>query len=172
MVLKDEELAFLLKQTKLPPKQLGWLLEEERDFDLILEAVSKQSISKNKIREKLNKFSHPFSVKYLLYRFNKDENVDIGILSYLADTIIEYIPIIQKNQSFRKINGKLTEDNGKYFLTASGIYRDELANQKLDYKNFVNFAAKCFINIGRQNFARNIKNYSDLIYNFSLQKNL
>lgn len=172
MVLKDEELQFLLKRTKLPVKQLNWLLEEERDFDLILEAVSKQPIKKGKIKDELAKFSLPFSVKYLLYRFNKDEKLDIGILSYLANATIEYIPIIQQNKTFRRPTGKLTEDAGKYAIICSGIFREELGAQKIDYNKFIKFASECFYNIGRNYIGKNAGILSDMLFQFNLQKNL
>ncbi len=168
MILRPEEISFLKNRTKLKEKTLLSLIDNERDFDLLLESISKQPITNTKLQKELSKFSLPFCIKYLFYKSNT-ETCDISTLSYIANAINEYVPEIQKNKTFRRIPNKMTEDNAKYSLIASGLFREELASVKLDFNDFINFAQKAFEKVEKYQMAKDIKKWSENLNKFNLE---
>lgn len=170
MTLRLEELLFLKKRTKLSDKNLLSLIELPRDFELVLQAVSKQKIHKTSLRRDFARFSLPFCIKYLFYKHVK-EDWDIDLLTYLAEGIITYVPEVQKKMSFRAANGR-GEDLAHYCLTVSGMFRSELESCKLDYHKYYEYSIKCYEKIGKNKLAQNAAKISDLLHSFNKDKTL
>ena len=170
MTLRLEELLFLKKRTKLSDKNLLSLIELPRDFELTLQAVSKQKIHKSALRRDFAQFSLPFCIKYLFYKFVQ-EDWDIDLLSYLAGGIITFVPEVQKKQSFRPAGGR-GDESGLYNLIISGMFRTELESCKLDFRKYCDASKKIYEKIGKQKLAQDAPKISELLNKFNLEKSL
>lgn len=167
--LNDDELNFLIKRTKLKKANLLSLIDNERDFNLVVEAVSKQKISKVYLQKIIGKFTLPFCVKFLFYNHNQKE-CDILTLKYILETMLEVIPEVQKENSFKKVPDKINENMGKYCFIVSGIFRDELNDAKLKWQDYLNYSVRCLENKYPFKNSKDIFEWSESL-NLFAQKN-
>lgn len=94
--LKIEDLNFILIKTKLPLRSLLNLIEEDRDYNLVLDSISSTLTEDEKYN--LCHLSLSLKVKLCIYNYSQNINFDISEKSYITD-------ILSKNYNFIYNNG-------------------------------------------------------------------
>ncbi len=101
-MINNSDISFILDKTKLDLKKLVTLIEEERDFHLLLDSISKTITDSDRIN--YNKLSDIFRTRLGIYHFCK-EDYDIeekifisNIMSYNYDYYYQNKGRIKGNQ--------------------------------------------------------------------------
>lgn len=149
--LTKNDFKFLLHQTKLPPKQLNILLEEETDIDLILDSIC----SKKFTRKTLQTLSFTLLTKLIVFKVSKDKNYDIEEKSYIANAIINYLPLIADHQEVKTKNK--SDEFSKYYLVLFG-FLENITDQDIFKKIEANFRLA-----GKREMAQHLKDWIALI---------
>lgn len=102
-MLRTNDLNFILEKTKLPLKELVNLIEEDRDYNLVIDSIS-HTLSEDDLNN-LYKLSLDLRTKLILYNITRDKTFDIeeksyisGILSKNFEQIYSRGPTMNKGQ--------------------------------------------------------------------------
>lgn len=93
--LHEYDILFLLAKTKLSAKSLIKIIEEERDFNLVIQSIAEKMTDED--FEILPKLSEKLQVKLVIYYCSRHKEYDIDEKSYITDIIIPNYNFIYKN---------------------------------------------------------------------------
>lgn len=85
-MLQTNDLNFILTKTKLPIRKLLTLIEEDRDFELVIESIACHLTEEDK--KMLYKLSSKLKIKIILYNLACNKDYDINEKSYICDILI------------------------------------------------------------------------------------
>ncbi len=116
-MFNKNDLNFILYKTKLPIKRLLLLIEEDRDFDLVIHSIASNLSDEDK--SFLSDLSQKLKLKMILYNLSKDKDYDIKEKSYICDLLdnnynsIYKIGYVTKNRQKREIKEFISVLNEK-----------------------------------------------------------
>jgi len=150
MKLHKNDILFLLKKTQISLKSLINLIEEDRDFNLVINAVA-LNIDLNDTNE-LSLLSDKLKLKLILYHRAKDKDYDISEKSYIADLLINNYNQIYKTCD---ISQKKQKKEIKQFIS--------IINDINIDSNKLNTIASNFNKLGYKNISNHLSDWIDII---------
>ncbi len=149
-MLNKNDLKFILYKTRLPLKQLLNLIEEERDFELVIDSIaSNLTIQDIKL---LPDLSDKMRVKLALYHSSKETDYDIAEKSFVSDILSKnYKQIYTK--AYLPVKGQ--KPVIKQFISV--INNNALDNKKLN-EMICNFNK-----IGKREVGIHLKNWIEIV---------
>lgn len=150
MKLYEHDILFLIQKTKLSLKSLLNLIEDERDFDLVIDSIS-TNINEDDIRE-FPKLSEKLRVKIILYHSSRHKNYDISEKSYISNILVSNYNQIYTSQS-SPVKGQKRAI--KYFIS---IINDSQIDQ-----NKLSIAAQNFTKLGQSNISNHLYDWIKII---------
>lgn len=148
--LQIHDIEFILKKTKLPLKSLLNLIEEERDYNLVIDSISSTLTEAEKY--KLQNLSPSLKVKLSIYNCAQNINFDISEKSYITD-------ILSKNYNYIYKNG---------YVLGKGHKREirqllcVIKENKSD-NNTIKYMAANFNKLGRKDIATHVPEWLKII---------
>lgn len=150
MILNTYDINFLIKKTKLNKSQLFKLLEEPRDFDLVLDSVStKLNVEDLQNLENLSKL---IKIKIILYHLSQDKDCDISAKSYISEILSN-----NYDQLYALKNIRQSKQNQEIKEFISVINSDEIDIKKL------NLASSFFIKMGKRDIGYDMRDWISII---------
>lgn len=148
--LQIDDLNFILKKTKLSLRSLLNLIEEERDYNLVLDSISSTLTEEEKSR--LCNLSPTLKVKLCIYNCSQHVDFDIAEKSYISE-------ILSKNYNFIYKNGYVLNKSNKREVKQllSVIKQNKSDNQTL------NHMAANFNKIGKRDIATHVPQWLKII---------
>lgn len=149
-MINQNDLQFLLKKTGLDLKRFITLIEEDRDFDLVIESIACHLDDQD--REFLSKLSEKLRTKIVLYSLSCHKNYDISEKSYITD-------ILSKNYNYIYKNG---------YVLGKGHKREirqllcVIKENKSD-NNTIKYMAANFNKLGRKDIATHVPEWLKII---------
>lgn len=121
--LFENDISFLIQQTKLSEKQLLSLVETERDFDLLLESVAILPVTK----ERLWNLSFFTYIKFIIYKYSQQYNFSLEEKNYVAKMIYKNFPRLQMKVNFGYLSTADTSEKlSQYYLVLMGFFYKRL----------------------------------------------
>ena len=102
-MINDKDISFVLKKTKLELKKLITLIEEERDFHLLIDSISRMLTDSDRIN--YNKLSDVFRTRLGLYKFCT-EDYDIEEKIFISNIMAYNYDYYYKNKGGLKKQNK------------------------------------------------------------------
>lgn len=121
--LKIDDLNFILKKTRLSLKSLLNLIEEERDYNLVLDSISSTLTEDEKLQ--LCNLSPILKVKLSIYNCAKNTDFDIEEKSYMTDILSNHYNFVYKG----RVLGRGTKKEVRYLLGI--IKQNKVDNQTI-----------------------------------------
>ena len=157
--INENDLKFLLFKTQLSLKKLLILIEDDRDFNLVIDSISTKLTDFDK--KFIPKLSQKLKVKLALYHLSQEKDYDINEKSYISD-------ILAKNYNFVY---------KKCYLFKKGQKRPinrfiSVINKEIVEKKKINDIRTAFNEIGERHVVQHIEDWikitkksKELIYN-------
>ncbi len=150
MLLNHNDLNFILDKTKLELKRLLLLIEEERDFDLVLHSIASNLTEQDKIV--LSKLSNKLRIKIILYNLTQEKDYDIKEKSYICD-------ILSQNYNYIYKTGYILKD-GQKMAIKQFIH---IINDKVIHKDRIKTIAQNFIKLGRKDIGSHLSDWVNIV---------
>lgn len=99
-MLNKNDLNFILDKTKLPLKSLLNLIEEERDFNLVIDSIASTLTVKD--LPSISLLSKKLQTKLVLYYTSKNTNYNIEEKSYISDIVMKNFNEIYKDHLIKE----------------------------------------------------------------------
>ncbi len=149
-MLNRNDLKFILYKTKLPLKRLLNLIEEDRDFELVVDSIATTMTTQD--IKVLPELSEKLRVKLALYYSSKHVDYDISEKSYISDILFKnYKQVYTK--AYSPIKGQKPAIN----LFISVIKNNALDSNKLTTM-MINFSK-----IGKREVGVHIKDWINIV---------
>ena len=134
-MVNDQDISFILKKTKLDVKKLISLIEEERDFHLLLDSVSKTLTDSDRI--KYNKLSDIFRTRLGLYKFCA-QDYDIEEKIFMSNVMAYNYDYFYNNKGV--VKGKQDKEVKDFVKYIRNNEKD--VNKSYDFSKFPNKSAQ------------------------------
>lgn len=155
----NNDIQFLCKKTNLDVGKLLTLIED--DFNNVAEAICDGDIT--------DEISFPLFTKLTIFRGAKKVNFSLAEKSYVADTVALYYPKLHNRSHYMLDNLPVGEHTAQYYLVLTGLFPEFLIHKK--NKNgspslnfYVNIAQSGFINCNKNELAKHVNIWVDLLY--------
>ncbi len=161
MKLQNDDISYISARTRLSFDRALHLCEEERDANLVLDAISAE-FSKICLTE--FSLSYPTYVRLVLFKHSKDKNLDIDEKVYVAKSISIYL-----NQLKNKVKPELLKQDKpdekacQYSLVASGLFDSKLAPEYLTKKSFIKLQYG-FVDAGRRELGTHVDYWIEVMH--------
>lgn len=149
-MLNINDLQFFLDKTGLDPKRFINLIEEDRDFDLVIESIACHLSDVDK--KILPKLSQKLRTKIILYNLSCHKNYDISEKSYISDILYNNYNQIYKTCYLSK---KSIKKEIKHFIS--------VINNMTENKKEINVAVNNFIKLGRKDISSHLCDWINII---------
>ena len=148
-MLKTNDLNFILEKTKLSLKPLLNLIEEDRDYNLVIDSIAAH-LTENEIKK--SNISKELRTKLTLYHLTRDKDYCIEEKSYICEIL---------SQNFKQIYSR-------GFLLKKGQKRpindfiSVINDNKINKNKITNIGGK-FNNMGRKDVGSHIEEWLKII---------
>lgn len=150
MKIKESDLIFFINKTKLPLRRLLLLLEEERDYNLVISSIAERMTMEEILN--LNGLSNQLKIKLTIYHITTSNNYDIEEKSYISEILIDnYKQIYKTGFLLKKGQNKLIND---FISVINSENKNTLIMGKLIDK---------FHKIGRSDVGKHVSEWIDII---------
>jgi hypothetical protein len=145
------DVYLMLDKTHLDVKKLLSLVEEERDYNLLVNSIA-SSMSQEEIKSLINNISHGLLVKLAFYNSSKDKNYDIEDKSYVC-------AIVQTNYKYIYKKGYLLDSN----QSEEKLHLLQLFNSDKIDENLLDITSKELCELGKCSIGNNILEWINII---------
>lgn len=132
-MLNDSDLKYIVKKLAVSPSTLKKLMEEEKDVNLVLDAVSIKAIKKGDAL----KIAPLTYIKLIVFRYSHDSGFDINERDYVAKSVYNHYPSIKNCPDFLLIKKEpISEKRSQYLLILSSFFQERIPLRFIhpDYK--------------------------------------
>lgn len=159
--INNHDILFILNKTRLSISNLVLLIEEERDFNLLLSSIASH-LSDKEVKQSFPLLSPSLKIKLSIYNHSKDKDYDIEDKSFISDILIRnydylYKPchIIKNNQpeeikDFLSVIHSESIDKGKIpqlVQQFKELGKPTIANNIFDWINIINNSRKMILSV-------------------------
>ena len=160
MKLSNEDIEYISLETKLSRDKATLLCEEERDLNLVLDAIS-SSFSKSKLDT--NKLSYSVYVKLVTFKNSKDTRFEIEEKAYVASSVLRYLNQLKSRVKYDILNSKTVDEKFcQYSLVASGLFSQKLKAESLSKKNILKIQ-NAFIEVGIREVGHHLQEWIQIL---------
>lgn len=148
MSLSKHDIDFLIRKTGLSKLKLKLLMEEPRDFDLLLDSVS--TLLSTEELNQLDNLSKKVKVKLVFFHLLKDKDYDLSSKSYLSDVLTDNYDIICSQTP--KSKPKLKDRDLVLFLT----------NKQQDDSTILSLSSS-YLKMGKRDIGFNMRDFLNIM---------
>jgi hypothetical protein len=156
------DLLYIAKTVNLSLEKTKALVEEPRDFNLVIDSICEKKMSE----EDALALSFKLFVKICLFKFCKNVNFSLEEKSYVAECIANHFPNSSKGQ-LDKINiNKPSESQSQFYLVICGLFKESItANKKFpfSFKQCMNFVSDGFRKAEHRDLANHVYEWVEIM---------